>query len=71
MKHFIYILSTGIALGALSSCASISHTVDDDVYVTKGVEIPVDESLNDETSYTAYKYNKERNDAPKIGRAHV
>ena len=48
MKNFIYLLSTGIALGALSSCASISHTVDDDVYVTKGVEIPVDESLNDE-----------------------
>jgi hypothetical protein len=60
MKILIYLLSTGIALGTLSACASISNAVDDDVYVTKGVEIPVNESLNDETSYTSYKYNKER-----------
>jgi hypothetical protein len=39
----------------ISSCYSPKLLVDDDVYVLKNNELPVGESLNDETSYATFK----------------
>jgi uncharacterized protein YjdB len=39
----------------ISSCYSPKLLVDDDVYVLKSNELPVGESLNDETSYATFK----------------
>ena len=39
----------------IASCYSPKLLVDDDVYVLKSNELPVGESLNDETSYSTFK----------------
>lgn len=60
MKNlFPLLIFTATAL-TLNSCASISDTSDDDVYVVKSSQIPVGESLDDETNYGAFKYKKDR-----------
>jgi len=61
MKNLITISIFGLSSLMLNSCASISNTPDDDVYVVKSSQIPVGESLDDETNYGAYKYKKDRN----------
>lgn len=61
MKNLIHVSIFALALGSLNSCASISNVADDDVYVVKPSQIPMGESLDDETSYMAYKYKKDQN----------
>ena len=61
MKNLITISIFALSSLLLNSCASISNTTDDDVYVVKSSQIPVGESLDDETNYGAYKYKKDRN----------
>ncbi len=46
-----------IAIGT-SSCYSPQFMADDDVYVVKESALPVGESLNDPTSYSAFRNNK-------------
>lgn len=53
--------SAAVLALSLSSCMSISDVASDDVYVMKGASIPISESLTDETSYSTFKYKKERN----------
>lgn len=60
MKIFFPLVSSAVLLASLPSCMSVSETIDDDVYVMKGSMLPVNESLNDETSYAAYKYKKDK-----------
>lgn len=45
----------------VSSCYTTRPLIDDDVYIVKNSSLPVGESLNDETSYNAYKYRQDRN----------
>jgi hypothetical protein len=61
MKNLFPISIFAISTLILNSCVSISNTPDDDVYVVKSSQIPVGESLDDETNYSAYKYKKDRN----------
>jgi hypothetical protein len=58
--HLMRVYSTALVL-SLSSCVSITDVVSDDVYVMKGSSIPISESLTDETSYSTFRYKKERN----------
>jgi hypothetical protein len=48
----IYLFS---ALSILSSCRSALDITDDDVYIVGAGELPLGESLNDETSYSNYR----------------
>jgi hypothetical protein len=59
MKKFSYLSFMSI-FALVSSCASITDVVDDDVYVMKGPALPIGESLDDETAYSTYKYKKDR-----------
>ena len=61
MKNLISISIFALTSLLLNSCVSISNTPDDDVYTVKSSQIPVGESLDDETNYGAYKYKKDRN----------
>ena len=61
MKNLFPISIIATSLFVLSGCVSISNTIDDDLYVVKGSQIPIGESLDDETNYGAYKYKKDRN----------
>jgi hypothetical protein len=45
----------------LTSCCSPQFMVDDDVYVLKNNKLPIGESLNDETSYSSFRNNRENN----------
>ncbi|MES2799417.1 MAG: hypothetical protein V4638_05325 [Bacteroidota bacterium] len=59
MKNYSYLFSLfGLSLFTLTSCYSSKFMVDDDVYVVKPNEIPVGESLTDETSFTNFKTNR-------------
>lgn len=60
MKVTLYLSSFVLLGGVLSSCYSNRMLVDDDVYVMKNAELPVGESLTDETNYSTYKYKKEK-----------
>lgn len=61
MKNLFPLSFFALSSLILNSCASISDTPDDDVYLVKSSQIPVGESLDDETNYSAYKYKKDRN----------
>lgn len=59
MKKSIFnFLAIGSSLAILSSCYSPKFMVDDDVYVLKANEIPLGESMNDETSYSNFRENR-------------
>lgn len=60
MKPYGNIFLVGISLFTLASCASVSDVYDDNVYATRGTYIPVGESIDDETSYSSYKYQKDQ-----------
>src|SRR5574343_1630459 len=60
MKVTLYLSSFVLLGGLLSSCYSNRMLVDDDVYVMKNSELPVGESLTDETNYSTYKYKQDR-----------
>lgn len=60
MKVTLYLSSFVLLGGVLSSCYSNRMLVDDDVYVMKNSELPVGESLTDETNYSTYKYKQDR-----------
>lgn len=60
MKVTLYLSSFVLLGGVLSSCYSNRMLVDDDLYVMKNAELPVGESLTDETNYATYKYKKDR-----------
>jgi len=60
MKVTLYLSLFTILTGILSSCYSNRMLVDDDVYVMKNSELPVGESLTDETNYSTFKYKKDR-----------
>jgi len=61
MKSLFSIGTLIISSILLSSCYSSRSLVDDDVYVVKNSLLPTDESLNDETSYSSYRYKKNNN----------
>lgn len=65
MKKFSF-LSLIVSTALVSSCASISDVVDDDVYVMKGPSLPIGESLDDETAYSTYKYKKDKTNSESI-----
>lgn len=48
----------------LNGCASYPDLIDDDVYVIGTGELPVGESLTDETSYAHYRENRRNDEAP-------
>lgn len=50
-----------ILLILISSCYTSREFVDDDVYILKSNELPIGESLTDETSYASYKHRKKLN----------
>lgn len=58
MKFSIYFSTFASISLLLTSCYSSKMLVDDDVYVVKNSELPVGESLTDETSYATYKYRQ-------------
>lgn len=60
MKVTLYLSSFVLLGGVLSSCYSNRMLVDDDVYIMKNAELPVGESLIDETNYSTYKYKQDR-----------
>jgi hypothetical protein len=65
MKNLFSIFIFSSVTLLMHSCMSISEVIDDDVYVMKGPSLPITESLDDETSYSTYRYKKDR------GRNHV
>jgi hypothetical protein len=60
MKVTLYLSSFVLLGGVLCSCYSNRMLVDDDVYIMKNAELPVGESLIDETNYSTYKYKQDR-----------
>lgn len=60
MKVTLYLSSLTLLSGVLTSCYSNRMLVDDDVYVMKNAELPVGESLTDETNYSTYRYKKDK-----------
>lgn len=62
MKSLITIGTLLILSFCLTSCYSSRTLVDDDVYVVKNSLLPTEESLNDETSYSSFRYKKNKND---------
>jgi hypothetical protein len=60
MKITHYLFLAGLLSISLTSCYSTKLLVDDDVYVMKSSELPVGESLTDETNYATYKFKQER-----------
>jgi hypothetical protein len=61
MKNLIQISVFFFLATGLTSCYSVGKVIEDDVYVMKSVSLPIGESLDDESSYSAYKYKKKRN----------
>jgi hypothetical protein len=62
MKITHCFLGISASLMVLSSCYSTRPIGDDDLYVVKNSALPPGESLTDETTYSTYKYRKNRND---------
>lgn len=61
MKRSKIVFALSISSLLFTSCYSPKLLVDDDVYVLKSNELPIGESLNDETSYSTFK-NRQNSD---------
>lgn len=61
MKSFLYLAFIALSFSTLTSCLSPKTLIDDDVYVVKNSALPVGESLNDESSYSSYRYKRDNN----------
>jgi hypothetical protein len=55
MRTVLHITLIFSLLSGLASCYSEKMLVDDDVYIVQSNKLPVGESLNDQTSYSAFK----------------
>ena len=55
MRTVLHITTIFSLLLGLASCYSEKLLVDDDVYIVQSNKLPVGESLNDQTSYSAFK----------------
>jgi hypothetical protein len=59
MRTVLHITTIILLLTGLASCYSEKLLVDDDVYIVQSNKLPVGESLNDQTSYGAFKRQKQ------------